>query len=71
LLQSKKATSHPAFSSKLTDQSAVEGRVVIDGRVITSRGPGTAMEFTLNIVEKLFSRVKAQEIAEAMLFDYL
>lgn len=71
LLQSKKATSHPAFSSKLTDQSAVEGRVVIDGRVITSRGPGTAIEFTLNIVEKLFSRVKAQEVAEAMLFDYL
>lgn len=71
LLKSKKATSHPAFSSKLTDQSAVESRVVIDGRVITSRGPGTAMEFALNIVEKLFSRVKAQEVAEAMVFDYL
>lgn len=71
LLQSKKATSHPAFSSKLADQSAVEGRVVIDGRVITSRGPGTAMEFALNIVEKLFSRIKAQEMAEAMVFDYL
>ena len=71
LLKSKKATSHPAFSSKLTDQSAVEGRVVIDGRVITSRGPGTAMEFALNIVEKLVSRVKAQEVADAMVFDYL
>jgi len=71
LLQGKKATSFPAFSSKLADQSAVEGRVVIDGRVITSRGPGTAMEFALNIVEKLFSRTKAQEIAEAMVFDYL
>jgi 4-methyl-5(b-hydroxyethyl)-thiazole monophosphate biosynthesis len=71
LLQGKKATSHPAFSSELADQSAVQGRVVIDGRLITSRGPGTAMEFTLNIVEKLFGRVKAQEIAEAMVFDYL
>jgi 4-methyl-5(b-hydroxyethyl)-thiazole monophosphate biosynthesis len=71
LLQGKKATSHPAFSSGLADQSAVEGRVVIDGRVITSRGPGTAMEFTLSIVEKLFSAAKAQEIADAMVFDYL
>ncbi|KAG0583992.1 hypothetical protein KC19_3G178100 [Ceratodon purpureus] len=71
LLQSKKATSHPAFSNKLSDQSVVESRVVIDGRVITSRGPGTAMEFTLNVVEKLCSRVKAQEIGEAMVFDYL
>lgn len=71
LLQGKKATSHPAFSSKLAEQSAVEGRVVIDGRLITSRGPGTAIEFTLNIVEKLFGRIKAQEIAGAMVFDYL
>ncbi|XP_024383402.1 protein DJ-1 homolog A isoform X1 [Physcomitrium patens] len=71
LLHGKKATCHPTFSSKLKDQTAMEGRVVIDGPVITSRGPGTAMEFTLNIVEKLYSRVKAQEIAEAMLFDYL
>lgn len=55
----------------MKDQSAVEGRVVIDGYLITSRGPGTAMEFSLNIVEKLFDRYKAQEIAEAMVFDYL
>lgn len=71
LLNGKKATSHPAFSSILKDQSAVEGRVVIDGRLITSRGPGTAMEFTLNIVEKLFSRSKAQEVAEPMVFNYV
>lgn len=55
----------------MKDQSAVDGRVVIDGYLITSRGPGTAMEFSLNIVEKLFDRYKAQEIAEAMVFEYL
>ena len=29
------------------------------------------MEFSFNIVEKLFDRYKAQELAEAMVFDYL
>jgi len=71
LLEGKKATCHPGFTNNLKDQSAVDGRVVIDGYLITSRGPGTAMEFSLNIVEKLFDRYKAQEIAEAMVFEYL
>lgn len=45
--------------------------MVIDGLLITSRGPGTAMEFALSIVEKLFDHHKSQEIAEAMAFEYL
>lgn len=68
LIQGKKATAFPALSNKLSDQSEVENRVVVDGNLITSRGPGTAMEFALGIVEKLFGREKALELARAMLF---
>ncbi|XP_052178819.1 protein DJ-1 homolog A [Diospyros lotus] len=70
LLKGKKATSFPALSNKLSDQSAAENRVVIDGNLITSRGPGTTMEFALAIVEKLFGRTKALELAKTMLFVY-
>ncbi|XP_057815305.1 protein DJ-1 homolog A isoform X2 [Cryptomeria japonica] len=70
LLKEKKATAHPAFSQKLADQSAADTRVVIDGNLITSRGPGTAMEFALAIVEKIFGQEKAISIAEAMVFPY-
>ncbi|KAB1216499.1 hypothetical protein CJ030_MR4G023088 [Morella rubra] len=70
LLKGKKATAFPAMCNKLSDQSEVENRVVVDGTLITSRGPGTSMEFALAIVEKLFGRVKALELAKAMLFVY-
>uniref|UniRef100_A0A2N9EXU3 DJ-1/PfpI domain-containing protein n=1 Tax=Fagus sylvatica TaxID=28930 RepID=A0A2N9EXU3_FAGSY len=68
LLKGKKATAFPALSNKLSDQSEAENRVVVDGNLITSRGPGTTIEFALAIVEKLFGRTKALEIARTTLF---
>ncbi|OVA09204.1 ThiJ/PfpI [Macleaya cordata] len=64
----KKATAYPALCDKLSDQSEAENRVVIDGNLITSRGPGTSMEFSLAIVEKFFGREKALELAKSMVF---
>lgn len=68
ILQGKKATAFPAMCNKLSDPSEAENRVVVDGNLVTSRGPGTTMEFALVIVEKLFGREKAVEIAKAMIF---
>ena len=51
LTQGLKLTSHPSVQRDLHDADYDEARVVMDGRVITSRGPGTAMEFSLKIVE--------------------
>ncbi|VAH58979.1 unnamed protein product [Triticum turgidum subsp. durum] len=59
LLKGKKATAFPPMAHLLTDRSLCENRVVIDGNLITSRAPGTATEFALAIVEKLFGREKA------------
>ena len=49
-----------------TDCSAAEQRVVVDGKLITSRGPGTALEFALAIVEQLYGSAKAKEVAGPM-----
>ncbi|KAJ6814505.1 protein DJ-1-like protein B isoform X1 [Iris pallida] len=68
LLKDKKATAYPALCSKLSDQSECENRVVVDGNLITSRGPGTSMEFSLTIVEKLFGRERALELAKSLVF---
>jgi len=66
LLDGRKATAHPAFSDKLPNRESVEQRVVSDGKVMTSRGPGTAFEFALSLVKLLFDEAKAEEIAGPM-----
>ncbi|KAL3631459.1 Protein DJ-1 B [Castilleja foliolosa] len=68
LLKGKKATAYPAMCNKLSDPSEAESRVVVDGHLVTSRGPGTTMEFSLVIAEKFFGREKAIELAKTMLF---
>jgi 4-methyl-5(b-hydroxyethyl)-thiazole monophosphate biosynthesis len=44
--------------------------VVEDERVITSQGPGTALEFSLKLLEKLEGKEKAKEVAKRMLVKY-
>ncbi|MBF0147216.1 MAG: DJ-1/PfpI family protein [Magnetococcales bacterium] len=55
LLKGRKGTSFPgALSGKLLEGvDYQETAVVVDGTVITSRGPGTALDFALKLVELL------------------
>lgn len=64
LLAGKRATSFPGFLDKmdLPDVEYVEDAVVQDGKVITSRGPGTAMDFALSLIEILVGREKRDEV---------
>lgn len=59
-----KATCHPNFRKDL--ENYVEDRVVIDGRVVTSQAPGTAMEFALTLVEVLLGPAKAEEVEKPL-----
>jgi 4-methyl-5(b-hydroxyethyl)-thiazole monophosphate biosynthesis len=67
LLDGHKATCYPAFQAELPDRSAAAKRVVVDGNFITSQGPGTAMEFSLTLVEILFGVQNRKQVAEPML----
>lgn len=55
LLEGKRATSYPGFVDKLglPNTEYCNDAVVVDGKVVTSRGPGTAMDFALTLVELL------------------
>lgn len=62
LLDGKQATGFPGAldAFPLVDQQA--RAVVEDGKLITSRGPGTAMDFALTLVEKLVGSAKRDEV---------
>ncbi|MCC5994511.1 MAG: DJ-1/PfpI family protein [Candidatus Aenigmarchaeota archaeon] len=48
ILEDKKATCYPTMKDKI--KNFVNERVVVDKNIITSQGPGTAIEFALEIV---------------------
>ena len=66
LLDQRQATCHPNFVKYLEKMDSVESRVVVDGNCVTSRGPGTALEFALKLVELLYGEDKAREVAAPM-----
>jgi 4-methyl-5(b-hydroxyethyl)-thiazole monophosphate biosynthesis len=68
LLDGKSATSYPG-AVKLEDYPEVDllnVPVVVDGKVITSRGPGTAMDFALQLIESLAGKAKRDEVESAL-----
>lgn len=67
ILEGKNATSYPGFGDQMDSANYREERVVIDGNIITGRGPGVAMEFALNIVEYLLNGKERAELEKAML----
>eukprot|EP00667_Euglena_gracilis_P026432 EG_transcript_31857 len=63
------ATSYPAFHAKLQESglTASQDRVVVDGKCVTSQGPGTSFDFALKLVELAVSPEKAAEVRKALL----
>jgi 4-methyl-5(b-hydroxyethyl)-thiazole monophosphate biosynthesis len=64
LLDGKRATAYPGTLEKLNlrNTTLASEPVVKDGKVITSRGPGTAMDFALTLIENLVSEEKRKEV---------
>jgi 4-methyl-5(b-hydroxyethyl)-thiazole monophosphate biosynthesis len=58
------ATCHPSLSDRIG--SYRDQRVVTTGKVVTSQGAGTALEFSLHLVALLMGEAKAKEVATGM-----
>ena len=65
LLEGRRYTAHFSVAKELPN-ILLDERVVVDGKIITSRGAGTALDFGLKLVELLVSTEKAQEIAASI-----
>lgn len=68
VLDGKKATCYPGMEGSFTEETTyLEEDVVIDENIITSRGPGTALKFSLAIAEKLTCKETAATLREETL----
>ncbi len=68
ILQNKTATCFPDMQENFSRKTIYkEEAVIIDGNIITSRGPGTALLFALAIVEKLSGKETCRELKKAVL----
>lgn len=70
ICKGKKVASYPSFKDQLEGYyNYSEDRVVVDGTLVTSRGPGTCFEFALKLVELLVDPNTAKKIHEGLLVN--
>jgi len=64
LLDGKKATAYPGVLEALDNEQidVKQTAIEIDGKIVTSRGPGTAMDFALTLIELLEGQEKRDEV---------
>ena len=67
LLKGKTATCYPGFEKYLVDAEICEDPVVVAGNVITSRGPGTAIYFALELARIIKGEETANKLKKGMI----
>ena len=68
-LEGRIAVCYPGFESKLQGAIVLSSKVAVDGNVTTSRGLGTAIEFSLKLIEQLVNKETAMEISEGIIYS--
>ena len=70
IVRGRRATIFPGKEAELIGAEPASDSVVVDGNVVTSRGPGTALEFAITLVELLVSEQKAQEVKRGLVMGF-
>ncbi|MBH1940486.1 DJ-1/PfpI family protein [Mobilitalea sibirica] len=70
LLNGKSATCYPGFEDSLIGAKYLDTEVVADGNIVTSKGLGTAIDFSLSLIKRLKNEEEAQKIAKAIQYRY-
>jgi 4-methyl-5(b-hydroxyethyl)-thiazole monophosphate biosynthesis len=68
ILAGKTACCYPGFEEELTDAKVTFNSCEVDGNVITARGMGCAIDFSVEIINTLLDGVKGAEIASKIVY---
>jgi len=69
VVEGRRATIHPAGRKDLTDDQYVDDRVVVSGKLVTSKAAGTAMEFALRLVREFAGAERMRGLAAEILVE--
>ncbi len=69
ILKGKRAICYPGFEDKLLDAIVINNKVIVDGKIITSKGPGTSIEFSLELIKILCGEEIANQILDGILYQ--
>jgi 4-methyl-5(b-hydroxyethyl)-thiazole monophosphate biosynthesis len=67
VLEGHKATSHPGAKDAMALPGYCDDSVVVSGRVVTSRAPGTALKFAFALVQQLYGDEMVAKVNEEVL----
>jgi 4-methyl-5(b-hydroxyethyl)-thiazole monophosphate biosynthesis len=70
LLKGKKATCYPDHETSLIGAQIINAAVVEDGNMITSKGMGTAIDFSLSLIKNIAGEAEAVRIAKAIQYQH-
>ena len=68
ILDGRKATIYPGMEDRLTGAVPQNDGVVVDGNIITGKGPAFAMDFALALIGEISGRARADEVADGLLY---
>ncbi len=66
LCKGKNITCYPGFETQLPDSNYTGGGVTVDGKYITGKGPGVAIDFSLKLVEMLLGEERAKILGDSL-----
>jgi len=66
LLDGKRVTCFPGFEQQLGAARHTGGKVEVDGKLVTGKGPGAAIQFGLKLVECLLGKERAEALEASM-----
>ena len=68
VLRNKRAVCHPGWEDRLTGAIVCEENAMTDGNIITSRGMGTAVDFSLAIIQKLTDEETLENVKKGIVY---
>ncbi len=68
ILKGRRATCHPGWEGKLEGAAFCEDKAVTDGNIITSRGMGTAVDFSLAIINWLTDEETVAHVKQGIVY---